>query len=183
MLYILCPVLRRRMRIAQILLLTLASPICGWLWFSRNTAAVTAESSAPPAPPAAPSPSVFSALAAAREIFAAIATLPDSRLRNHRRDVLDSVLERIFAALKRSGLATSIVRMSLEDDDVRAGLTDITVDLLEAGVIPYYDIFAALKESGLAVEVAGATLTDPDTREGALALAREVGRQMAKPTL
>ena len=112
------------------------------------------------------------ALAVAKEVYAAIKELEMHIEEENggdlvKRDLIDDVLNRIFLALKRSGLAVAIVKMSLEDDDVRAGLTEITIDLLEADVIPYYEIFEALKESGLAVEVAKSTLTDPETREGA----------------
>lgn len=123
----------------------------------------------------------FQALGAAKEVYAAIKELEMHIAEENdgdldKRDLLDDVLNRIFLALKRSGLVVAIVKMSLEDDDVRAGLTEIIIDLLEADVIPYYEIFEALKESGLAVEVVKSTLTDPETREGALELAREVIR-------
>lgn len=111
------------------------------------------------------------------EIFAAInelEKLADEDLNLHKRDILDNILERIFQALKDSGLATEVVRLSLEDDDVRAGVSDLTIQLLEADIIPYYEVFEALKESGLAIQVVQSTLQDPDTMAGALTLAKQL---------
>lgn len=91
-----------------------------------------------------------------------------------KRDMVDDLLERVFIALKDSGLVNSIIKMSLTDDDVRPAITLLTIDLIEADVIPYEEIFEALKLSGLAVDVIKKSVTDPETRHGLVELTREL---------
>ncbi|CAK7895459.1 hypothetical protein CAAN1_12S04698 [[Candida] anglica] len=99
-----------------------------------------------------------------------------------KRDLVDDLLVKVFTALKDSGLVTSIVKMSLTDDEVRPAITEITIDLIEADVIPYEEVFVALKDSGLAVDVIRNILLDPETREGAVLLIREMVPELMKPT-
>lgn len=47
--------------------------------------------------------------------------------------------------MKHSGLINDIIKMSLTDDLVREALTDITIKLLNADVIPWDDIILAIK--------------------------------------
>ncbi|CCE78878.1 Piso0_000912 [Millerozyma farinosa CBS 7064] len=91
-----------------------------------------------------------------------------------KRDLVDDLLERVFVALKDSGLVNSIIKMSLTDDDVRPAITQLTIDLIEADVIPYKEIFEALKSSGLAVDVVKKSVTDPETREGLVEFTKEL---------
>ncbi|KAK6457046.1 uncharacterized protein RJT20DRAFT_134338 [Scheffersomyces xylosifermentans] len=91
-----------------------------------------------------------------------------------KRDLVDDLLVKVFVALKDSGLINAIIKMSLTDDKVRASIVDITVDLIEADVIPYEEIFVALKDSGLAIDVIKASVLDPETRAGVVALITEL---------
>lgn len=83
-----------------------------------------------------------------------------------RGDTVEYLLTKVFVALKRSGLIMPIIKMSLTNEDIRAALIDMTIQLLEADVIPYEDIFYALKDSGLALQVVGFSLQDDCTRRG-----------------
>lgn len=56
--------------------------------------------------------------------------------------------------------------MSLTDDLVREALTDITIKLLNANVIPWDDIILAIKTHGLVLDVTKFTLTNPEVRQG-----------------
>lgn len=95
-----------------------------------------------------------------------------------KRDIVDELLVKVFYALKKSGLLNSIIKMSLTDDEVRPIIVDITIDLIEADVIPYEEIFEALKDSGLAVDVVKFILTDPETRQGLIDFIKELIPQL-----
>lgn len=113
-----------------------------------------------------------SVLTSITEIKALKKTRPVEKL--GKRDLVDDLLERVFVALKDSGLVNSIIKMSLTDDDVRPAITRLTIDLIEADVIPYEEIFEALKLSGLAVDVVKKSVTDPETRHGLVELTKEL---------
>ncbi|EGV65973.1 hypothetical protein PSN45_003213 [Yamadazyma tenuis] len=89
-------------------------------------------------------------------------------------EIIESLLVKVFVALKDSELITPMLEFSLTDEQVRGGLVKTTVDLLKANVIPWEEIFTALKESGLAVEVVRFLLTDPETIEGEIDLILEL---------
>lgn len=91
-----------------------------------------------------------------------------------RGDLVEDLLVKVFVALKKSGLVNSIVKMALTDCDVRPAIIDITIQLIEADVIPYEEIFVALKDSGLATDVIEHLFTDPETREGLVAFTTEL---------
>ncbi|CUM63391.1 uncharacterized protein PRCAT00000965001 [Priceomyces carsonii] len=95
-----------------------------------------------------------------------------------KRDLFEDLLVKLFKALKRSGLVNAVVKMSLTDDEVRPEIVNVTIDLLEADVIPWEEIFQALKDSGLAVDVIKNLLTDPETREGAVEFTVELIREL-----
>lgn len=88
--------------------------------------------------------------------------------------LIEGFLEKIFISLKDADLINPILKFSLTDEKVRAGLIDITIELLKADVIPWYDIFVALKDSGLAIDVIRFLLTDPETRQGQIDLIVEL---------
>lgn len=84
----------------------------------------------------------------------------------------------IFDALKESGLINDVIKMSLTDDETRAAVADITIDLIEADVIPYHEVFTALKTSGLATDVIKFAITDDETRQGLIKLVIELVPQL-----
>uniref|UniRef100_A0A0L0NVI3 Uncharacterized protein n=1 Tax=Candidozyma auris TaxID=498019 RepID=A0A0L0NVI3_CANAR len=90
------------------------------------------------------------------------------------RAFLDDAMVHIFVLLKRSGLINSIIRQSLSDEDVREAIAKITIELIDADVIPYAEVFEALKDSGLALDVVKFSLTDPETRSGLVQLIVEL---------
>lgn len=90
------------------------------------------------------------------------------------RGLLDDAMTHIFVILKRSGLINSIIRQSLVDDQVRHGVASITVELIEADVIPYTEVLTAMKDSGLALDVIKYSLTDSETRAGLIQLIVEL---------
>lgn len=90
------------------------------------------------------------------------------------RGLLDDAMTHIFVILKRSGLINSIIRQSLVDDQVRHGVAGITVELIEADVIPYTEVLEAMKDSGLALDVIKFSLTDNETRAGLIQLIIEL---------
>lgn len=83
-----------------------------------------------------------------------------------RDDTVEMLLTKIFSSLNKSGLLLPIIKMSMTNEKIRASLIDMTIDLIEADVIPYEEIFTALKDSGLAIEVVGFSLKDECTRKG-----------------
>lgn len=89
-------------------------------------------------------------------------------------EVVETLLIKVFTALKDSELLNPIIRFSLTDDTTREGLIDVTIELLKARVIPWTDIFNALKDSGLAVDILKFLLTDPEAREGQIDLVLEL---------
>lgn len=95
-----------------------------------------------------------------------------------RRTLVEDVMTQVFVALKRSGLIDYVIRMSLTDEEVRAGVADITVELIRADVIPYSEVFTALQESGLALDVVKFSLTDAQTRLGLIDLVLELVPQL-----
>lgn len=90
------------------------------------------------------------------------------------RGLIDDAMVQIFVLLKRSGLINSVIRQSLVDEQVRSGVAKITIELIEADVIPYTDVFEALKDSGLALDVIKFSLTDQETRSGLIQLIIEL---------
>lgn len=90
------------------------------------------------------------------------------------RTFLDDAMVQIFTLLKRSGLINNIIRQSLTDPQVRAGVADITVELIDARVIPYDEVFEALMSSGMAIDVVRYSLTDQETRSGLVQLVIEL---------
>lgn len=87
-----------------------------------------------------------------------------------KRALVDETLTRVFKTLKRSGLINDVLRMSLTDESVRESIVAVTVELIDAEVIPYEEIFDALVDSGLALDVVRFALTDEDTRDGLVQL-------------
>lgn len=90
------------------------------------------------------------------------------------RGLLDDAMTHIFVLLKRSGLINSVIRQSLVDDQVRHGVASITIELIEADVIPYTEVLEAMKDSGLALDVIKFSLTDSETRAGLIQLIIEL---------
>lgn len=88
--------------------------------------------------------------------------------------LIEGLLERVFIGLKNADLINPILKFSLTDEKVRAGLIDITIELLKADVIPWYEIFVALNDSGLAVDTIKFLITDPETRQGQIDLILEL---------
>lgn len=89
-------------------------------------------------------------------------------------ELIETLLTKVFISLKNSDLINPILKFSLTDDKVRSSIVDITVELLKADVIPYYEIFVALRDSGLAIQVIQFLLTDPETRQGQIDLIIEL---------
>ncbi|SGZ56089.1 CIC11C00000002794 [Sungouiella intermedia] len=96
------------------------------------------------------------------------------------RTLIEDVMTQVFVALKRSGLINYVIRLSLTDEEVRAGVADITIELIRADVIPYNEVFRALQESGLALDVVRFSLTDSDTRLGLVQLVMELVPQLVE---
>lgn len=94
------------------------------------------------------------------------------------RNLLDDAMTQVFVALKRSGLINYVIRLSLTDEEVRAGVADITIELIRADVIPYSEVFNAMRESGLALDVVKYSLTDAETRQGLIDLVLELVPQL-----
>lgn len=94
------------------------------------------------------------------------------------RSLLDDAMTQVFVALKRSGLINYVIRLSLTDEEVRAGVADITIELIRADVIPYSEVFTAMRESGLALDVVKYSLTDAETRQGLIDLVVELVPQL-----
>ncbi|CAH6722493.1 hypothetical protein CLIB1444_09S04786 [[Candida] jaroonii] len=88
--------------------------------------------------------------------------------------IVEGLLTKVFVSLKSSQLINPILRFSLTDDQVRQGIIDMTIQLLQANVIPWEEIFNALKNSGLAVDVIKFLLTDPESRSGTVSLVLEL---------
>lgn len=95
-------------------------------------------------------------------------------------ETVADVTVRLFVGLKESGLINDVIKMSLTDDEVRESITQITVDLLESGAIPWEEVFTALKDSGLAVDVVKQSVEDPTTRHGVALLIQELLPQLIK---
>lgn len=98
----------------------------------------------------------------------------------HPRTLVEDAMTQVFVALKRSGLINYVIRLSLTDDEVRAGVADITIELIRADVIPYSEVFNALRESGLALDVVKFSLTDAETRQGLIELVLELVPQLVE---
>lgn len=96
------------------------------------------------------------------------------------RSLIDNVMTQVFVALKRSGLINYVIRLSLTDAEVRAGVADITIELIRADVIPYQEVFHGLQQSGLALDVVKFSLTDAETRLGLVDLLMELVPQLVE---
>lgn len=96
------------------------------------------------------------------------------------RSLIDNVMTQVFVALKRSGLINYVIRLSLTDAEVRAGVADITIELIRADVIPYQEVFQGLQQSGLALDVVKFSLTDAETRLGLVELVLELVPQLVE---
>lgn len=108
------------------------------------------------------------------------AVVGDNSYELEARGLVDSVMAQVFVALKRSGLINYVIRQSLTDAEVRAGVADITIELIRADVIPYQEVFQALQKSGLALDVVKFSLTDADTRLGLVLLVVELVPQLVE---